>query len=205
MKIGEWIEIHSKPKQSLEIVLLENQKFKRVSFNASCEAITKDEELPWHLEKFYSKSIPDIDNWSDDDLKKSVSSGGNGLIYYWSPKFTYSVVDLPRVEALAKKLGLQFIPVVDPRAESHEITASLEVVFKKNDKAKKNRSLASKYNVNRNVSLDIYMRNGFNHFPVSFIYSNKKIHPRFITGVMTDEGEANLVKTYLSELKVGNK
>lgn len=199
-RIGEWVEVHFVDNEAPEIVLLKDQKFSRMTFDSTCEAKSHDEALPWQLEKFYTKKMKDIDNWSDEDLKKVVSSSDKGLIYYWSPKFTYSVFDLPRVEALAKKMGYFFIPVVDPRASSEEIKGSLDVLLKQNPN-KKNRTLASKYNVNRNVSLDLYMRNGFNHFPVTYVFGNKKVHPRWITGVMTDKGHEELIKTFSKELK----
>ena len=204
-KIGDWIEVQVKADLSPEIVHLKDQKFKRFSFNSQCEVLSKDESLPWHLERVYNKKNNDMNNWDDEDLKKVVSQTAKGLIYYWSPKFAYSVVDIPRVEKLAKRLGLSFIPVVDPRASEQEISGALEVLFNKEKKLSQSRALASKYIVNRNVSLDLYMRNGFNHFPVSFVFSEGRIHSRFITGVMTDAGEKALIQNYLSDLKVGKK
>lgn len=201
-KIGEWVEFHFIPNQSPQVVELSKQTFTRISFDSDCKMKTNVETLPWHLEKYYSINFENIDNWSDEDLLKLVNSNSSGLIYYWSPKFTYSVLELPKMEKLVKSLGIQFIPVVDPRASPSEISTALEVLFK-DEKKSKSRSLASNYNVNRNVSLDLYMRNGFNHFPVSYVYANKKMHSRFVTGVMTDGGNAHLVKTYLSELKKG--
>lgn len=196
--VGEWVELHQTKGKVPEIIWLKNQKFSRVSFNSTCEALIKDEPYPWYLEKIYNTKTSD--DWSDADLIKVLSLNEKGIIYFWSPKFSYSVFDLPRVEGLAKALGYTFIPVVDPRASTEEILGALDVLNQKNIK-KNNRNLASKYSINRNVSMDIFMRNGFNHFPVTFVFNNKKIHPRFITGVMTNEDSKKLFETFSFELK----
>lgn len=199
--IGEWVELHQTKGKSAEIITLINQKMSRVSFNSSCEVAIKDEPMPWFLEKVFNKKTPD--DWGDAELIKTLSSNEKGIIYLWSPRFAYSVFDLPRVETLAKQLGYYFIPVVDPRASSEEVRAALEILNEKKFQ-KNSRNLASKFSINRNVSMDIFMRNGFNHFPVTFVFNNKKIHPRFITGVMTNEDSKKLFETFSNELK-GNK
>lgn len=195
--IGEWVEVHLKPKASAEVMLIKDTTLTRVTFNSSCDAQVKNENLPWDLDKIFNKKT--AEDWTNDDLRNLVSSGKRGMIYYWSPKFTYSVYDLPRVEKLARKFGYEFTSVVDPRASKEEVEGALEVMKKYNHS--KIRGVASNKSFNRNLAMDIHMRGGFNHFPVVYVYNNKMIHPRWITGVMKDNGLRTMANEMAGELK----
>lgn len=197
-KIGEWVEVQVVSKKSPEVLLVQDASLTRFSFDKNCKVVSKNEAWPWHVEEVFS--LKTAEDWGNDDLKNQVSSGKKGMIYYWSPRFSYSVYDLPRAEKLAKKFGYEFIPVVDPRASKDEVLQALEVMYKKME-MKKVRQVASAKAYNRNVSIDLFMRSAFNHFPIVYVYNNKKIHSRWITGIMTDKGLQSMAETFSSELK----
>lgn len=195
-KIGSWSEVHLYEKKLPFIYKIDDEKMTKFSFDQSCALSTEQVKWPHHLEKALSIVMPE--DWRNDDLKQLVAKNKKGVIYSWSPKFTYSVLVLPLMEKLAHEMGYEFTAVVDPRASKKEILASLKLLPK--DSLKKYRMMASDKKFNRNVSIDLFMRSAFNHYPITFVYNNNKIHPRFVTGVMTDNGFKELVKTYATEL-----
>lgn len=197
-KIGEWVEVQLVSKKSPEVLQVKDNTLTRFSFDKNCQMVSGNETWPWHIEEIFAKKSPE--DWSDDDLRAQVASGKKGMIYYWSPRFVYSVYDLPRAEKLASQFGYEFVAVVDPRASKEEVLGALEVMQKKL-KIKNVRNLASTKAYNRNVSIDLFMRSAFNHFPIVYIYNNKKIHSRWITGIMTDKGLETMAETFSSELK----
>lgn len=194
--VGEWIEVHFKNNAPAEVVFLKDTTLTRFSYDSSCDLKVKNEALSWDLNKVFSKKT--AEDWSNEDLKNTIASGKKGMIYYWSPRFSYSVYDLPRMERLARKFGYEFTAVVDPRASKEEVLGALDVM---KTKFKMNRALASQKSFFRNTSTDIYMRSGFNHFPVTYVYTNNMIHPRWITGIMKDNGLKVMADTMVGELK----
>lgn len=197
--IGQWIDIKLEEKKSPEVFHLNDSVITHYSFNSDCNLVTKNEEWPWHLQKVFNAKTSE--DWSNDDFSKLVANGKKGMIYYWSPRFSYSVFDLPRMERLAKKWGYEFTAVVDPRASQSEVRDALDVMLKKNSRPDKlSRALASKTYFNRNVSTDLYMRSGLNHFPVTYIYNKQKIHSRWIVGIMNDKGAQSMADTFANEL-----
>lgn len=195
-KIGSWSEVHLIEKKIPFVYKIDDEKMTKLSFDSSCAPTSELVAFPDHLEKVLSKTMPE--DWKNEDLRQLVSKNKKGMIYSWSPKFTYSVLALPQMERLAQELGYEFTAVVDPRASREEILASLAKLPKPS--IKKFRMLASDKKFIRNASIDLFMRSAFNHFPVTFVYNNNKIHPRFVTGVMTDNGLKEIVKTYAGEL-----
>lgn len=198
--IGQWIDVKLNEKNPPEVYYLNQSTIARFSFDNSCNLSTTNESWPWHLEKMFSKRTNE--SWTNEDLMKLVSSGKRGMIYYWSPRFSNSVYDLPRMEKLALKFGYEFTAVVDPRASSEEVLGALEIMHNKTKQPDLiKRSLASKLYFNRNISTDLYMRNGFNHFPVTYVYNKQKMHPRWIVGIMTDLGVKKMADNFSLELE----
>ncbi|MFA6236384.1 MAG: hypothetical protein WC635_03565 [Bacteriovorax sp.] len=195
--IGNWAEVHLTEKKAPFIYKIVDEKIMKYSLNESCIANVENTQWPHYLEKILSNTMSE--DWSNKDLKNLVNTGKKGIIYTWSPKYTYSLLALPQVQRLAKEMGLDFVAVVDPRSSKKEILASLKVLPKV--ESFKFRNLASDKKFYRNISIDLFMRASFNHYPVVFAYSNKKIHPRFVTGLMTDQGFKDLVQTYAKELE----
>lgn len=196
-KVGVWTEIHLSEKSSPYILQIENDKMLKYSFDSSCSLRVTNELWPAHIEKFFSRTMPE--DWGNNDLVNLISTQKKGVIYSWSPKFSYSVLMLPEVERQALSMGYEFISVVDPRASREEILESLKVLPK--NIAKKMRALANDKKFNRNVSYDLFMRTAFNHYPVTFVYDKGQLHPRTIIGVMTEVGFRDLANTFVSELK----
>ncbi|MBY0414917.1 MAG: hypothetical protein K2Q18_12170 [Bdellovibrionales bacterium] len=197
--IGHWSEVHLKEGGSPILYKMDNEAVTKKSFDKDCKTIISLEIWPWEFQKVLGKKTSE--DWDNNDLKDQISSGKKGMIYYWSPKFTYSVTDLRRVKDLAKKFGYEFTSIVDPRVGKSEVLDSLKAINLEQIKnVKMNRVLAKSKPFLRNTSTDLYLRSGFNHFPVIYIYNNKKIHSRFITGVMADEGLKNLADTFSSEV-----
>ena len=196
--IGEWAEVHMVEKSSPIIYSIKDSTIVKKTFDDKCKIVSTLQEWPWEMKKALTTKTNE--DWGNAELSLQIASGKPGMIYYWSPKFVYSVYDMPRVEKLAKKLGYEFIAVVDPRASKEEVEGAMSVL-KKSLKNKTDRKLASAQTFARNVSTDLYMRAGFNHFPVTYVYNNKKIHSRWITGIMTDEGIHSMAATFAGELK----
>lgn len=200
IEIGQWLEIRFTEKKAPTILELKDEEIIKHSFEKNCKISSYKQPWPWFLEKVFKTST--TKDWRNDDLKKLVSTGKKGFIYFWSPRFNYSVTDMPRVKQMAKDLGYDFTAIVDPRASEEEIKGALDVLKSKN-KSIFNRSLASTHDYKRGVSTDIYMRNGFNHFPVIYVYDNYQIHPKWITGVMNKEGLKEMAETFSKELRGG--
>ncbi|MDO9184333.1 MAG: hypothetical protein Q7U04_18100, partial [Bacteriovorax sp.] len=196
-KIGAWTEVHLLEKKTPYIYKIEDENIMKYSFDENCQKISENSQWPSLLEKVLSRVQPE--DFKNDNLRSFVGTQKKGVIYNWSPKFSYSVFLLPKIEKLAKELGYEFIAVVDPRSSNKEIAASLKIIAKK--LPANSRLLASENKINRNVSIDLFMRSGFNHYPVTFVSNKGKIHPHFITGIMTDEGFKDLFKIYTEELK----
>ena len=196
-KVGVWTELHLIEKSAPYILRIEDDKMLKYFFDSSCSPRVTNELWPTHIEKIFSRTMPE--DWSNNDLVNLISNQKKGVIYSWSPKFSYSVLMLPEIERQALSLGYEFISVVDPRATREEILESLKVLPK--NVAKKMRSLASEKKFNRNVSYDLFMRAAFNHYPVTFVYDKGQLHPRSIIGVMTEVGFRDLANTFVSELK----
>lgn len=196
LAIGEWSEVHISERKIPFVLKMDDEKLVKHSFSAACEPTMENAKWPDSLEAVFSRTM--AEDWKNADLKKLVSTEKKGVIYSWSPKFTYSVLVLPKMEQLAHAMGYEFTAVVDPRASREEILASLKALPKQT--SLKLRSLASDKKFTRNMSLDLFMRAAFNHYPVTFVYNKGKIHPRFVTGVMTDNGFKKLVETYAGEL-----
>lgn len=194
--IGVWNQFEFRSKRSPEIIKILSTKLEKVSFDEKCKPVIAAEKLPWVLEKAFASKHSD--DFNDESLKNLVSSGKKGVIYTWSPKFVYSVYDVSRLEKLVHATGFEFTALVDPRVSRQEAIESLRVADEKNNQFK--RSLASEKYLSRNISMDIYMRDGFNHYPVMFIYNNKKIHKLFLTGIMRDQDILNMMNRFAKEL-----
>lgn len=200
-KMGEGVELQFEPKKAPAILKVGLQQMEKITFNKDCTPVKTTASLPWHLEKAFGekKSLPRFDDYA---LKQVVDSGKPAVIYSWSPKYAYSVYDLPRVKNIAEKLGYQFIAVADPRISESELQESLKNSFKKiAPKDIISRKLASEKDLPVNVSYELYFRGGFNHFPFTYVVNKGKIHPRFIVGVMKDEGYRDMMKTFMKELE----
>ena len=196
--LGRWYEVHMTEMASPVVYIVSDTIIEKKSFDQKCNILSAPESWPVEMADVMDVKTPE--DWSNEDLRKQIARGKPGMIYYWSPKFSYSVYDMPRVEKLAQENGYEIIAVVDPRASKKEVEGAMKVL-NKSLKKKSDRNLASTKTYLRNTSTDLFMRSGFNHFPVTYIYNNNKIHPRWITGIMTDEGLKSMAQEFVGELK----
>ncbi len=191
--VGKWVELQ---KSSDQIILrkFNGENFLEAVSDKKCKFEFLPMKMSWYLEKIW-KQKTDLD-FDDIKLEKLLSENSKAVIYLWSPKFSYSLTFYNKAKATAEKLGYKFIPLLDPRANTSEAKAAQDVFFASGFK----RDLASNFINSKMFSYDLFLRNGFNHFPVTFITGNKKIHPRFMTGLMTEEGMIKMVKDLEKEL-----
>ena len=135
--IGEWTEVHMIEKSSPVVYSIKDTAIVKKAFDEKCKVVSSQQEWPWEMQK--ALTVKTNEDWGNSELSQQIASGKPGMIYYWSPRFVYSVYDMPRVEKLAKKLGYEFIAVVDPRASKEEVTGAMKVLQKslKNNKRSK--------------------------------------------------------------------
>ncbi len=107
--------------------------------------------------------LPAKNSLGDSELRKIVESGKTGVIYIWSPNMTLSPQGHHHVEAIAKKLGIEFNAYVDPAVNSQKVAKE----------AKKSRLPAS--SLKPMMSFDLMMRGASLHYPATFIYKDGKI------------------------------
>lgn len=201
------------PKEWKEIQVSKTQVILRQFDGASLlEAIVKSDcKINFYKREFpqeftialKDKSTIDVD---DSKLSEIIAGDKNKVIFYlWSPSFSYSVAHLPEAESYAHKLGVKFVALLDPRASRTESYKALKEAYKNFEKNKRvntlHRSIANANELPKSFAGDFYLRFGFNHFPVSYVAHNGKIHPRWITGVMTKKGYQQQVRKLINELK----
>ena len=200
-KLGNWIEIQNSSK-IVVVRKFDGQKFNQYSFDEKCKMKDEIFQLPRHLTDIWkNKTIEDFD---DEQLRKLVDDKGKKIFYLWSPTFSYSVEFYPYAEEYSRKMGASFIPLLDPSVNKIEALAALNRSFeiynsKKNNSI--NRKLANSLTMQKNYAFDFYMRFGFSHYPVMYLSQNGKIHPRWMTGVMTKNGFIRFSNQLFKELR----
>lgn len=195
-----WSEVQISKKDMI-VRTYDGKDLKEANIGSDCSLNFQKIDFPFELKK-NEKLDTDFDDQKLIVYLKTLKKNKSALFYLWSPKFSYSVTHYPFVEKYARDLGLEFIPLLDPRVNREESLRSLNLAYsdfwKKN--ALKHRSLANQGSVAKTFSMDFYLRFGFSHFPISIVASNEKIHPRWITGVMTEKGFKAQVKKIIKEL-----
>lgn len=197
--IGHVFEFHFNNERLRKVIKVTNDKMEIAEVNPqSCEFNFVENKFPWYVQKAFDGKREN--EFTDNDLRELISSHSSGIIYFWSPKFSYSVEYLPEILKISKKLNLKLTVVADPRVSNTEINQAINKVFnlKTNQMM---RSIASEDKIKIMKSYDLFMRNGFNHFPVMYYYHNKKIHPHWITGLMTLGGMKEMTKSFAKDLK----
>lgn len=198
-EIDNTFEFHFTNQQLNKIVHLQNGKLEIANIDKeTCKIDFQNQSFPWYVQKIFNDKRSN--DFTDSDLKELVSNTQNGLIYFWSPKFSYSVEYLPEIYKIAKKLKLNLTIIADPRVSNEEINQAINKVFNLNTN-KIVRTIASEDKIKIMKSYDLFMRNGFNHFPVMYYYNNKKVHPHWITGLMTTGGIREMTQSFQKELK----
>jgi len=198
-EIANTHEFHFSESHLKKIIQIKNGKMNVAEINPkNCEINFKSSDFPWYVSKVFNQKR-ELE-FTDQDLLQTILEKKKGLIYFWSPQFSYSVEYIPTIYQISKKLKLELILVADPRVSNEEINQAINKTFnlKTNSLV---RSIASNEKIKIMKSYDLFLRNGFNHFPVMYYFSNKKIHPQWITGIMTLGGIRELTNKYEKDLK----
>lgn len=182
-RTGEWHELRLSAKKTPLVVSLSSQKTVEHSWNIACQPRTKN--LP-ALALFQKEG--QAEPFTDENLHDILKSGKKGVFYIWSPNMTYSVTEFRRFRDVAKKRGLEFIPLLDHQASMASAAAASQKV-------------GVDFTGRKLASMDLYMRNATLHFPTVFVFANGKIHERRIVGVMTSEGFDQALTEWLRELQ----
>lgn len=165
-KLGIWVEIQSFPNPY--VFIYDSKKTRVYQWNAkTCETMINSDVKP--LEFLNNKKA----TFTDEALKKLVEAEKKSMIYIWSPTMVYSVKEMSVFRQVAKELGLNFIPILDYA-----------------DSAKEAQNVINNYQTGIKVekfrSVELYMREGTNHFPSTFIVGHNKISKK-IFGVLNHE------------------
>jgi hypothetical protein len=159
-KVGTWVHLSFYPNHSVEALRVSNESSIWVTWNPdTCVPSIKPTLNPSD-----SQSANVI---RDSDLQKIADEKGSALIYEWSPNMTLSVRGFPEAQELAKKLGIGFVPVLDPNADT---------VFAKETASKNAIPEAA---LRRDGTLELAMRGMHLHFPTSIVISKGVVSPLY--------------------------
>lgn len=166
VKLGEWVELRIPKSDAPTLFSIKESGIQATEFKGeTCEPVSR---------AVSKRSDPnrDLELFSDSTLKGLLGSKKSGIIYVWSPSMVYSTKFFGKLQKAAREAHLDFIPVVDKRTP-RKVLAELQ--------ARHGHSfLKSK----RLTSVELEMRNVEMHFPSSVVYSNGKLAPFNIIGVM---------------------
>jgi hypothetical protein len=155
-KVGVWIGVSAYPDGSVQCVRYSSDLTIQVSWKkADC---TPQETAAHHTHP----KVAHAQYFTDADLEKAISGDSQALIYVWSPHMPLSVKGFPEAQGVAKKLGIKFIPVLDPEADAKTVTATI-----------KKHSLPANA-ARREDSVELAARQVNLHFPSTLVVSHGK-------------------------------
>lgn len=189
--LGHWYELQVSEKNPPKIFYISSKLNKNFEWNKKTCAMTQSEGRGLMFKQETAGARP-ADSapesfFTDSDLKNLVASGKSGVIYVWSPRMVYSVTEFRVFRDVAKKLNIEFVPVLDPFVHESEARGAAK-------------SVQAEFKGRRLASVDLYMRNSTLHFPTVFVYGNGKINSRRVIGVLPPEGLEITFKEWLKEL-----
>lgn len=171
-QFGQWIFV----KKSSNKVLVEkasSQETLRFQFEPNkCNVV--------RAKRIAKQQLATGDHINDVQLHQLMRSSRNGIIYIWSPGMTYSVDQASIFNQVAKARNLSFISLLDPTAETGQAKRIVQ----------KGKNYLSLKKLN---SLELIMRAGKSHFPMTFVYKDGRLIDQPIIGVMN-------YKTLLNEV-----
>ena len=185
---GKWVEFHQFADGRAHVFIVTGQKVVSHFWNGKdCKAKIQESPGPAVLSAQEAKGKR---YFFDKDLKAVLDSKKSGLVYVWSPGMVYSMKHYQDFKTAAKKMKIDFIPLMDPSWDQ-----------------KSAKTLTSFYNMpledRRVASVELTMRNATIHFPSSFVYANGHIGERIIGVYTPDLLEAEIKKelSFLTTLK----
>jgi hypothetical protein len=153
-KIGTWVELSAHSDHSLECRNISPERTITVIWKGQdCTPLLKTDPI-----KGANLKGPHL---TDQDLATRVE-GKSGIVYEWSPHMPLSVIGYKQAQAVAQKLHISFLPVLDPQADEK---AALKAV-KANGFPKEA--------MTRDASLELFERNMHLHYPSTLVFSKGK-------------------------------
>lgn len=191
-ELGHWYELQISEQKAPRLFYLSAKHNKDYEWNKKTCALTEREGRGLLFkEQAEGYSFPSLESpenfFTDADLKKVVASGKSGIIYVWSPRMVYSVTEFRVFRDVAKKLKIDFIPVLDPFVSDVEARGAAK-------------SVQAEFKGRRLASVDLYMRSSTLHFPTVFVYGSGKINSKRVIGVLPPEGLKMTIREWLKEL-----
>ncbi len=179
---GRWTEVVIPEGGAPSLALYSSDYVETIVWDSHCKSKKQKLKLE-QLPAVYLPAEREANVFRDADLESLVRGKKNALIYLWSPRFVYSVLQMNSVARIAKAKNLEFIPLLDPQVSLREARAALEKVEKS-----ENRKLASlPVKIQKMNSSELYLRSQFLHFPYSFVVLNGKISSMELIGAMPEE------------------
>jgi len=180
---GRWLELNISAVGLVTLLDVNNTKKEVIAFTPDCKK-RSDARLGMDFSFTHYDSGA---TWFDDKkLEKLVSSGRTGLIYVWSPEMVYSAQYYKYFRDTAKKMGIKFTAVIDPRSKAQDIDRAVQRFGIPPENLKLN-------------SVEIYMRNATVHYPTSVVYAHGKMSPTVIVGVMQKKDIEAQIKNRVAE------
>lgn len=172
---GSWTELVAMENGSTEIRKLDKKQMQVTRIDQDCK--TKITSLPG-FDQARGKSFGESRSFVDDQaLKKIIKEKKTGMIYLWSPGFSYSMKFYARFKAVAKAHGVVFIPLMDP-------------VFDDSRAQGVARAAGIREPIRRSNSVELYMRKAMLHYPSVALFRDGFLLNEVITGVH-EEGRLN--------------
>lgn len=179
-EFAKWVEVQSF--ENPYLFVYETSKTRVYQWDKSnCSVLINSDTKPMNILKRNNNSF------TDKSLQALLTAGKRAMIYIWSPTMVYSMKEMHVFKKVAESLGLEFIPVLEFYSsieEAKKIFASYKLIIP-----------YQKLN-----SLELYMREGTIHFPISFIVANKRISSR-IFGAMSEIELTQAVAKELADLQ----
>lgn len=181
--LGHWLEVTVDKAGMPTLYIVNSELTESVSFNSACKPETK-----FSSGLNFSHLVPDTmaDWFTDRSLQKLLAKSKKGLIYVWSPEMVYSAKHFKNFQNAARKLNIDFIPLIDPRTQLGLVDQMSKLYGVPPAKMKLN-------------SVELYMRNLTVHYPTSIVYQNGQLHESLIVGVMDESDLISQIAKRLNE------
>jgi|GEM_PF-4901318 len=155
-EVGKWAQVVIYPDHSAEALLQSSESNVMVSWKG-INCLPSVSSTPRQSER-----AANTEYFTDNQLGALARSGTKTMLFLWSPHMPLSVKAYPQAEAIARKLEVQFIPLLDPEADEHDARAT----------AKASQFPAAA--LRRPESIELVFRGMFQHYPSTLILSGGK-------------------------------
>jgi hypothetical protein len=175
-QIGTWIELSVAESSELQMRRRSPAAVITVRWNQStCVPALGIKPYP-------AQTSPTV--FTDQMLQTALNKNAAGMIYAWSPHMPLSVQGYPEAEKLAKKLGLAFVPVLDPEADLPAARSFSQAQHFDNG-------------LKRNASIELLERGMNLHYPSIVLFSKGEIKGGMLPGYWDEEAS---LQAYVQEV-----